>query len=301
MDHPAVAQCLTFGVPHAKLGEEVGAAVVLRDGQTVKDTELREFCGQRLTAFKVPRRIVFLDEIPEGRHRQAAAHRAGGETGADGMKVAIFGAGAIGGFLGVRLAQAGVDVTFIARGPHLAAMQANGVTLRSGGDSVTVRPRCVAIRRRSRHAGLCRGDPEGARAAGGGALDRGDDGAGQRPGDRHQRRPLLVFLRPGRPVPRPGGRSRRSRRAAVDRAAAVPGNRLRRLSGGRGGRTGRDRAHLRRPLHPGRARRIAQRPGRGLLEGVDRRRAEGAGAAHVSATNYGSSCGAISHSTRSAR
>ena len=59
------------------------------------------------------------------------------------MRVAIFGAGAIGGFLGVRLAQSGVDVTFIARGPHLAAMQANGVTLRSGGESVTVRPRCV--------------------------------------------------------------------------------------------------------------------------------------------------------------
>jgi 2-dehydropantoate 2-reductase len=60
------------------------------------------------------------------------------------MKVGIFGAGAIGGYLGVRLAQAGVDVTFVARGPHLAAMQADGVTLRSAGDSVTVRPRCVA-------------------------------------------------------------------------------------------------------------------------------------------------------------
>ncbi|HVZ08855.1 2-dehydropantoate 2-reductase [Rhodopila sp.] len=59
------------------------------------------------------------------------------------MKVAIFGAGAIGGFLGVKLAQVGADVTFIARGPHLAAMQANGVVLRSGGDTVTVRPRCV--------------------------------------------------------------------------------------------------------------------------------------------------------------
>lgn len=60
------------------------------------------------------------------------------------MKVAIFGAGAIGGLLGVRLAQAGVDVTFIARGPHLAAMQANGVTLRSGGETIVVRPRCAA-------------------------------------------------------------------------------------------------------------------------------------------------------------
>jgi 2-dehydropantoate 2-reductase len=60
------------------------------------------------------------------------------------VKLAIFGAGAIGGFLGARLARAGIDVTFIARGPHLAAMQANGVTLVSGGERVTVRPRCVA-------------------------------------------------------------------------------------------------------------------------------------------------------------
>jgi 2-dehydropantoate 2-reductase len=59
------------------------------------------------------------------------------------VKVAIFGAGAIGGFLGVRLAQAGVDVTFIARGPHLAAMRANGVVLKSGGETVVVRPRCI--------------------------------------------------------------------------------------------------------------------------------------------------------------
>jgi 2-dehydropantoate 2-reductase len=60
------------------------------------------------------------------------------------VRVAIFGAGAIGGLLGVRLAQGGADVTFVARGPHLAAMQAHGVTLHSGGETVTVRPRCVA-------------------------------------------------------------------------------------------------------------------------------------------------------------
>ena len=59
------------------------------------------------------------------------------------MKVAIYGAGAIGGFLAVKLAQAGADVTIIARGPHLAAMQANGVTLKSGEESVTLRLRCT--------------------------------------------------------------------------------------------------------------------------------------------------------------
>jgi acyl-CoA synthetase (AMP-forming)/AMP-acid ligase II len=66
MDHPAVAQCLTFAVPHDKLGEEVGAAIVLRAGESVKDTELRAFCAERLAGFKVPRRIVFVEEIPKG-------------------------------------------------------------------------------------------------------------------------------------------------------------------------------------------------------------------------------------------
>jgi 2-dehydropantoate 2-reductase len=60
------------------------------------------------------------------------------------MKVAIFGAGAIGGFLGAKLAAAGADVTFIARGPHLAAMRENGVTLISGGQTINVRPRCLS-------------------------------------------------------------------------------------------------------------------------------------------------------------
>jgi oxalate---CoA ligase len=66
MTHPAVAQCLTFGIPHAKLGEEVGAAIVLRAGETVKDTDLRAFCSERLAHFKVPRRILFVDQIPKG-------------------------------------------------------------------------------------------------------------------------------------------------------------------------------------------------------------------------------------------
>src|SRR5882672_3917889 len=46
------------------------------------------------------------------------------------MKVAVVGAGAIGGYLGARLSAAGADVTFIARGPNLAAIQTNGMRLR---------------------------------------------------------------------------------------------------------------------------------------------------------------------------
>ncbi len=66
MDHPAVAQVVTFGIPHEKLGEEVAAAVVLREGQTASEQDLRSFAAGRLADFKVPRKIVFLLEIPKG-------------------------------------------------------------------------------------------------------------------------------------------------------------------------------------------------------------------------------------------
>jgi 2-dehydropantoate 2-reductase len=53
------------------------------------------------------------------------------------MKICIFGAGAIGGYMGVKLAQAGADVSLVARGPHLAAMKANGLSLIEEGDERT--------------------------------------------------------------------------------------------------------------------------------------------------------------------
>jgi acyl-CoA synthetase (AMP-forming)/AMP-acid ligase II len=66
MDHPAVAQVVCFGVPHDKLGEEVGAAIVLREGQTVTEQELRSFAATKLADFKVPRKVLIMDEIPKG-------------------------------------------------------------------------------------------------------------------------------------------------------------------------------------------------------------------------------------------
>lgn len=66
MDHPDVAQCLTFAMPHPKLGEEVAAAVVLREGAVESEHSIRDFASERLAAFKVPRKIVFLAEIPKG-------------------------------------------------------------------------------------------------------------------------------------------------------------------------------------------------------------------------------------------
>ena len=64
--HPAVAQVLTFAIPHAKLGEEVGAAIVLRDGAELTERSLRDWAAQHLADFKVPRKVVFLPEIPKG-------------------------------------------------------------------------------------------------------------------------------------------------------------------------------------------------------------------------------------------
>ena len=59
------------------------------------------------------------------------------------MKIAIYGAGAIGGFVGARLARAGHDVTLIARGDHRAAILRDGLTIESPGETFTVRLPCV--------------------------------------------------------------------------------------------------------------------------------------------------------------
>ena len=64
--HPAVAEAVTFAIPHEKLGEEVGAAVVLAEGHEATERELRTYLAEHLAAFKVPRRIVFVAEIPKG-------------------------------------------------------------------------------------------------------------------------------------------------------------------------------------------------------------------------------------------
>ena len=66
MGHPAVLQAVAFAVPHPMLGEDVGAVVVLREGQSATEQELHGFLSERLAAFKTPRKIHFLAEIPKG-------------------------------------------------------------------------------------------------------------------------------------------------------------------------------------------------------------------------------------------
>jgi long-chain acyl-CoA synthetase len=55
-----------IGVPDEKMGEEVGAAVVLKQGEQVSEEELRSYLKSQLAAYKYPRKVWYLDELPKG-------------------------------------------------------------------------------------------------------------------------------------------------------------------------------------------------------------------------------------------
>ncbi|MEE1759831.1 long-chain-fatty-acid--CoA ligase [Streptomyces sp. SP18BB07] len=65
-EHPAVALAAVVGVPHAHLGEEIAAAVVLRPGAHATPDELREFVKDRVAAYKYPREVWLMDSLPTG-------------------------------------------------------------------------------------------------------------------------------------------------------------------------------------------------------------------------------------------
>ena len=66
LEHDAVEQAVAFAVPHARLGEDVAVAVVLADGSELSEGDVRAHITSRLADFKVPRKVVFVDEIPKG-------------------------------------------------------------------------------------------------------------------------------------------------------------------------------------------------------------------------------------------
>src|SRR5262249_42584077 len=66
LDHPAVAEAATFAVPHATLGEDVAAAIVLRPRGAATPDDIRQFARQHIADFKVPRQVLIVGAIPKG-------------------------------------------------------------------------------------------------------------------------------------------------------------------------------------------------------------------------------------------
>ena len=66
MEHPDIQQVVTFAVADIMLGEEIGAAVVMAHGKSMDTGQLRKYAGEHLAKFKIPKHIVFVDEIPKG-------------------------------------------------------------------------------------------------------------------------------------------------------------------------------------------------------------------------------------------
>jgi oxalate---CoA ligase len=90
LGHPGVSQAVAFAVPHGSLGQEVAAAVVRGAGEPVTEPELRAHALARLAPFKIPKRIVFVTEIPRGpsgkiRRVDLAARLGVGLPGAEGQ------------------------------------------------------------------------------------------------------------------------------------------------------------------------------------------------------------------------
>jgi long-chain acyl-CoA synthetase len=65
-EHPAVEEAAVVAVPDEKMGEEVGAAVVVKQGEDLDEDELREHVKEQVAGYKYPRRIWFVDELPKG-------------------------------------------------------------------------------------------------------------------------------------------------------------------------------------------------------------------------------------------
>ena len=65
-EHPAVREAAVVGIPDEQLGEEVGAAVVLKQGAEATESEIREFVRANVAAYKYPRHVWFVDELPKG-------------------------------------------------------------------------------------------------------------------------------------------------------------------------------------------------------------------------------------------
>ena len=66
LNHDAIEQAVAFAVPHDRLGEDVAVAIVLVENSELSEGDVRDYVSTRLVDFKVPRKVIFVDEIPKG-------------------------------------------------------------------------------------------------------------------------------------------------------------------------------------------------------------------------------------------
>jgi acyl-CoA synthetase (AMP-forming)/AMP-acid ligase II/thioesterase domain-containing protein len=83
LSHPSVAEAITFAIPDAALGEEIAAAIVLRPNSPLSAAALQEFAATHIAAHKVPRRIVFVSQLPKGPSGKLNRFRVAQELGLD--------------------------------------------------------------------------------------------------------------------------------------------------------------------------------------------------------------------------
>ena len=263
LDHPAVAQAWRSRMPHDKLGEEVAAAVVLREGASATERELRDFAAERLADSRCRGRSCSSTRSRRARPASCSASGWRERLGAGGMRIVHLRRGRDRRLLGGRARARRQDVTLIARGAHLAAMRAHGLTLLGGEERRVTSPRAPTIPPR-RAAGLSWSCAQGALGRRPRATARAAARARHGGRDGAERHALVVLHGIA-------GRWRTTASSSVDPAAA---------SGTRSGRSASSAAsstqparssrrrhppHRGRPLQPGRARRhaIGARPALG--------------------------------------
>ncbi|MGH9207665.1 MAG: AMP-binding enzyme, partial [Acidimicrobiales bacterium] len=75
LEHPAVLEAAVVGIPHAVLGEDVAAYVVLRDGSTETPEQLIAWCAERMADYKVPRKLELRDSLPRNATGKVVKHQ----------------------------------------------------------------------------------------------------------------------------------------------------------------------------------------------------------------------------------